>query len=116
MSDNRITDIDLLSFAKLSELRYLRLNNSGFRFQNSSTAASADNIKSLVTDLDLAVNGLSNSDVLQRLENMGYVHLHNLSFKSNRFSFIDGVGDVKQKFPNIVGLGLSGNLIDDEYY
>lgn len=111
---NQINDIDLQSFANLPDLRVLLLKNAGFRFQENVTVE-AGSVDSKLSLLDLSGNELANSDVLERLKNFGFVHLHNLFLYNNNFTVIRGLNDVRLRFPNIMSLGLSENLFEPRW-
>lgn len=111
---NQINDIDLQSFANLPDLRVLLLKNAGLHFQEN-VMVEAGTVDSKLSLLDLSGNELTNSDVLERLKNFGFVHLHNLFLYNNNFTVIRDLNDVKLKFPNIMSLGLSENLFEPRW-
>lgn len=109
LNGDQVEDIDLVSFGKMPSLKILWMKNTGFKFNNiSETLAS---VNSSITQLDLSQNGLSNTDVLSRLERLGYVNLDFLNLERNLFTDIEDIAGIKQKFGKISLLGLSDNRL-----
>lgn len=113
LDDNKVEDMDFASFAKMPKLKTLSLKNTGFSFEKlPDTPAS---LISSVTYLDISNNGLSNSDILNRLERLGLVNLKRLNLDGNLFTDIEGIEKIKQRFPQLVQLGLSDNKLTCEW-
>lgn len=101
---NQIEDIDLVVFAKLPKLKSLRLKNSGFQWGNGDQWP---DIPSNLPFLDISNNSLTGSDVLIRLRN--FSSLSKLDITDNNFSELNGFGNIKEDFPQLYELSLSGN-------
>lgn len=108
---NEIRDIKLNEFAKLPKLAALRLRSSGFTFNN---LGEWPNETSTITHLDLAMNELSDSNILDRLQPLA--NLEKIHLEENDFCEIKGIIDIKEKFPRLRVLGLTANPFDREKF
>lgn len=105
---NHIEDIDLPAFAKLPKLLKLSLDNSGFKL-SSIDQVQWPNVNPSVVHLDISNNNLTESDVLFRLKH--FTLLEELDLGYNNFIVIDGLDVIKNIFPKLVNVNLSGNGI-----
>lgn len=97
LDDNRIDDIDLIRLASIPGLLTLSLKSSGFRLPATSAEWPAKT--SSLIKLDISKNGLSDPDLLIRLQKLS--NLEVLTFNENLLEDLSAIDSVKKLFPNI---------------
>lgn len=128
LNHNPLEDLDLLQFAQMPELHGLNIAGTGLtvsHFKSLSTlydsegaghdkdAGSSASVKFNVKFLDVSENNLSNSNILSLLKPFSLLWHINLS--NNGFATIDGLGQIKRTFPDMLAVSLNNNSISCEW-
>lgn len=100
LSNNKIEDIDMRSFARITSLLSLNLENSGFKFENETCSSKYEGTYCKLQTLNIASNNLSKDPRLHQLSLFYY--LETLDISNNNITTFDLGGDqIKSVFPNL---------------
>lgn len=106
---NPLQEIRLADFAKLPKLQTLTLQQCSVIWP-TLTEDWNEPSTSPVTELNLAITNLNNSDVLKLVS--VFKSLEKLKLNGNNITTINNIVDVKERFPNITEISLEDNSVD----
>lgn len=113
LNHNPLEDLNLLQIAQMPNLHGLSLCGTGLTIDTLESLSTLPDIQFDVKFLDVSENNLSNSNILSMLK--PFRALWHLNLSNNRFTTIDGLGQIKQTFPDLVGVDVNNNSLTCEW-
>lgn len=114
LGHNPLEDLNFHQLAQIPKLYGLILADTGLTVDAlSSLSTLPENVKFNVTHLDISGNRLSNRNILSMLKS--FSSLGHLNVSNNEFTTIDGLGQIKKTFTDILSVDVNDNRLTCEW-